>query len=614
MQVVKKTTAAPTTVAVASSRPSLSSSLDALGQAIGDDVSYDRQLLALMVGLADAAAGAILEADDAIVIRAQTADDAAVPLPDADVIHAAATKGHAHLLDRPQLGDGAVRAPAIVVPVVARRGRSAVAILTLATAGTPFSRALALERLELLSAAHRAHMGVGGSAGGRGAGASVDVALVAALVGAGSPKLRARAFVDQLQKHLCLIGAPAASTVGLARVDGARVRLVALSGQSDMARTSTLVADLRAQITDAIGAAVDAAPAPGVSGQGDNGSGPAVRERRYARAVTSLVSSDGGVVGAITVTGLGVGTDVARIETELRRVADAIGPALLASERARTFAEHRAAFATDKRRSAWLIAAGCGAMVALALPMPERAAAPFRMEALEKRTITAPFDGQLDSVSVRVNDTVKAGTTVLAKMSTRELDLTLAANEAVRASALSERATAQQALKPAEAKAADLKAERAAADIAVTRFRKSLAEVKAPIDGIVVKADVQRQAGSVLSRGQVMFEIADPRTLVADILVPDEEIVRIAVGQTGVLSPAAEPGASYEFRIERIYPVAEAAGQRNVFRVRARFDGPVSDRLKPGMEGAARIRVGTAPVGWLMVRDMVEAVRRWLWV
>lgn len=105
----------------------------------------------------------------------------------------------------------------------------------------------------------------------------------------------------------------------------------------------------------------------------------------------------------------------------------------------------------------------------------------------------------------------------------------------------------------------------------------AFALILVPFETIVVKADVQRQAGSVLS-------------------------------------PAAEPGASYEFRIERIYPVAEAAGQRNAFRVRARFDGPVSDRLKPCMEGAARIRVGTAPLGWLMVRDMVEAVRRWLWV
>lgn len=564
-------------------RPALSLKLDALSAMPPADPGYFGLLLDLMIGLADARAGVIARIGRSGCEPHVMATAGGAQLVDPLEASRAATVGHAHLVQGS--GDQGRR---IAVPLAAFEGDMAVAMLDPGAERAPFALALALERLELLAAVHRANLKDGG--------ALPEMAVVQCLARRGAPAVRTQGFADAAMEYL------GAAALAVGRVNGGRVSRVAFARHAAVAGTSAMASAVRA----AIGRRLDeAAPPHGVQ---------QLAGRVEDAWIVSLIHDGSRTVGAIAFTPPADAVSRDLLVRRAGRLAEVAGPWFAAGARGQTINERWAEIAADPRRKAAIVVCLIVGASLLAVPLPDRVATPFRLEALENRTVTAPFDGQLEVVHVKPNDRVAAGATVLAKLATRELDMILASHEASRASALAERAIAQQAQKPSEARAAELKVQKADAEIAITKFRKSLAEIKSPIDGTVVKADVQRQAGSVVSRGQVLFEVADPRALEVDLLVPDEDIARIAAGQTGVLSPAAEPGASYAFRVERIHPVSEQVGSRTVFRVRATLEGERPARLKTGMEGAARVHTGWAPAGWLMVRDIVYTVRRWLWV
>ncbi|MDZ4843340.1 MAG: HlyD family efflux transporter periplasmic adaptor subunit [Hyphomicrobium aestuarii] len=599
-------------------RPTLSVKLDELASARVGDPRYGGILLDLMTGVADAKAGVIAEVaagdgtmgaigGEAIVaskgdtVVLASAGGAAVPI--ADTIRRAVAVGHAHMLT-----SSVGIAGAIAVPLVAVPGRIAAAILELGTERAPFALALALERLELLAAVHRANAErVGGAA-------SIELAaIVQRLVGRGTVPSRAQAFADAARDHMNgagsggLGGEPGAA-FAFAAISGRRVARLTLAGQRQIANTSATAFALRSQIKVAIARQLDGAVARSSEAASQDGSSVS------GQWTVALIRDGARILGALAAPTPADPAQRDLVAHRLDRLADAASPYVDAGGRAPSLSERWSLLSADPQRRRYALLSMAATGLVLAMPLPDRVAAPFRLEAVETRTVTAPYDGQLEAVLVKANDKVTAGQTVLARLATREIDLSLSTNEANRASAMTERAIAQTAQKPAEARAAELKAQKADAEIALLTFRRSLAEVKSPIDGTVVKADVQRQAGSVVSRGQVLFEVADPRALAADILIPDEDIVRIEAGQPGILSPAAEPGAAYPFRIERVHPSSETVGTRTVFRARAVFDGPLAPRLKTGMEGAARVHTGYAPFGWLMIRDAVNAARRWLWI
>lgn len=264
---------------------------------------------------------------------------------------------------------------------------------------------------------------------------------------------------------------------------------------------------------------------------------------------------------------------------------------------------------------AWPLVAVAAAVGVLAvLPREDEVVASFVAQPAVVQAVTAPFDGVLDSSDIRPGDSVAAGA-VLAKLSTRELSLEIAAIRARAANDLREAAIARAAGQPAQEMIAELSARRSAAQLALLEYRVSLAEVRAPIAGVVMAGDLRRNLGQALARGQAMFEIAPAGDLRAEILLPETRAHLVEAGQVGWLAPAADPSARLRVTIERIRPMAEIVQGRNVFRAVAVLDDPAAvSTLRPGAEGVARVEVGeTTWLAWAL-RDPIIAVRRWLWL
>jgi hypothetical protein len=268
------------------------------------------------------------------------------------------------------------------------------------------------------------------------------------------------------------------------------------------------------------------------------------------------------------------------------------------------------------RRPRWILPAALAALLAALAFWPRAAVveAPVLLRPERAQVVTAPFDGVLDASTAQPGDAVARNDTPLARLATREVELELAAARARAANDLRDASVARAAGQPAQEQIALLSARRAEAQVALLENRLRLADIRAPADGVIIAGDLRRSLGQPVSRGQVLFEIALPGPLRAEVLVLDEDSAALAPGQTVRFATAAEPGRVHEAVVERIRPMAEVVDGRNVFRVVAALREEDAAGLRPGMEGWARVEVGRTT--WLaaLLRDPVRWVRRRLWI
>lgn len=238
--------------------------------------------------------------------------------------------------------------------------------------------------------------------------------------------------------------------------------------------------------------------------------------------------------------------------------------------------------------------------------------APFIVEAQQGRVIAAPFDGYIKEVNVDLGAEVVAGQTVLAKMETAELRLRRASLVAERLRFLKEADLARRENKTVEVQIAQHRADGTAADLDEIDYWLSRADIVPEVSGVIVEGDLKRRVGQAVSKGDVMFEIAQLDDLRARLEIPEDRIADVVQGQQGDLATAAAPGKYHRFEVERIEPMAQVKEQKNVFGVRVCLLDTTSD-LRPGTAGIAKIDAGKRSYAWIWTRQAVNWVRMKLW-
>ena len=239
--------------------------------------------------------------------------------------------------------------------------------------------------------------------------------------------------------------------------------------------------------------------------------------------------------------------------------------------------------------------------------------APFVLEATYQQVVPAPFDGYIKHVDVEVGDMVEGGSSVLGGLDTAELRLSLAAAKAEKASYLKQASAAMRDAETAQAQIAQANADKVQAQIELLEYQIGQASLISPIGGVVVKGDLKRQIGAPVKVGDVLFEVCPLESLRAQLMVPEDEIYDIKVGQEGYLATASYPGERIKFEVERINPIAEVVNQRNVFKVRVQLLD-THTWMRPGMEGVAKVSVGKRRYVWIWTRKIVNWTRMKLWL
>jgi multidrug resistance efflux pump len=240
-----------------------------------------------------------------------------------------------------------------------------------------------------------------------------------------------------------------------------------------------------------------------------------------------------------------------------------------------------------------------------------RVGASATLEGSVRRVMVAPFDGYVATAAHRAGDIVAAGT-VLATLDERDLRLEYykAAGQRSQygkqyqeAVALHDRA--QSAITLAQV-------EQAEAQMNLLAEQLTRTQVAAPFAGVVVSGDLHQSLGSAVRRGQVLFEVAPLNAYRVVLDVDETDITFLQADQKGALTLTSIPGEAFPLTITQITPVALAREGRSYFRVEAML-AHNADRLRPGMEGVAKVDTGQRKLLWIWTHKFVDWLRLTLW-
>ena len=236
------------------------------------------------------------------------------------------------------------------------------------------------------------------------------------------------------------------------------------------------------------------------------------------------------------------------------------------------------------------------------------------LEGSVRRVLVAPFDGYVETAAHRAGDVVASGV-VLATLDPRDLQL-----EYLRWASQSEQYVKQYQESVAKSDRvqinvtlAQLQQAKAQMDLLGEQLARS--RIAAPFAGVVVSGDLSQSLGGVVKRGQTLFEIAPLKGYRVIIEVDESDIHGFRTGLTGHLMLSALPGETFPVTITQVTPVTSSREGRSYFRVEASVD-VASDRLRPGMEGVARISMGERHYFWQWTHRLFDWVRLsvWSWI
>ena len=242
-----------------------------------------------------------------------------------------------------------------------------------------------------------------------------------------------------------------------------------------------------------------------------------------------------------------------------------------------------------------------------------RIIAPFTLEPVRQAQIVAPFDGYIKTVLVRPGDSIIAHKTILAQLHTAKLRDQLASAQARYDAYAKQADVARSQDKIADMQIADDSMNAALAKIQLLKRQLKQAAITSPISGVVLTGNLLRRIGAPVRLGDVLFQVAPIKPLLARINVQDGDILYVHAGQKGSLATASYPADKIHLNVIHIDPLAMVKHKQNIFRVRALLSNPPT-WFRPGMQGTARIDAGKRRYIWIWTRGLVNWIRMKLWL
>ncbi len=112
---------------------------------------------------------------------------------------------------------------------------------------------------------------------------------------------------------------------------------------------------------------------------------------------------------------------------------------------------------------------------------------------------------------------------------------------------------------------------------------------------------MKRIEGSPVGRGQTLFEVSPLKAMIVELAVREDHISFVDRGMEVTVRFDAYPNTTWNGKIEKINPKSMIRDNRNVFIAELEFNNP-DGRLRPGMQGKAKIDAATKPLGWILFR------------
>ena len=228
-----------------------------------------------------------------------------------------------------------------------------------------------------------------------------------------------------------------------------------------------------------------------------------------------------------------------------------------------------------------------------------------------RRILPAPFDGYIKSQAARAGDVVRADT-VIAELQDNDLVLDRLRHQSRKRQYQFELDKALAKRDLAQINIAQAQIDQADADIELADQMLARAQVKVPFDSVVVSGDLSQSVGRPVSRGDVLFEIAPLDRYRVTLVVPETDIRLVALQQKGELLLSAFPDQTFPIEIKSITPIARTSEGAHGFEVIGSLIGR-DERIRPAMEGIAKIDAGERSILWIWTHAFVSWVRIKIW-
>lgn len=262
-----------------------------------------------------------------------------------------------------------------------------------------------------------------------------------------------------------------------------------------------------------------------------------------------------------------------------------------------------------RQRKAALLATTVAAVAIGLIPVRYPVLASVSIQPSIRRWVASPFDGVLKKSFVSPGQEVQAGELLF----TIDCEETLNKLASLRADAersTSERSAHLSAGRLSEGAIAGWHAKGTKSEIELLTKQLDRAEIRSPLDGVVLGEDLRRLEGSPLKLGQKLVEVAQMDQMHAEIEVTPDQIFRVAVGSDVKVS-VDSADAIPTLTLHQIHPRAEANEDgKYVFKGRAELRY-VDCQLKPGLRGKATIYGKHRPLAWCFFQRLWQRLRNW---
>lgn len=230
--------------------------------------------------------------------------------------------------------------------------------------------------------------------------------------------------------------------------------------------------------------------------------------------------------------------------------------------------------------------------------------------------LRATVGGLVTQVMVDEGDALRRGQ-LLATLRDDELNISLAEARARHATAVRTAAAARARGDESRARTAEITARELAGTVDLLTDRLERTELRAPVDGVVLTMRPWERVGEWLDAGDTFVLLGNTNRLELEARIPERHIDRVRVGHRVRLKVIARPEHTFVGEVTRIAPQAEVDGETGeavgpTFVVRAGIDNS-RQLLRPGMEARAKVVGERRPLGWLIIRPLVEWMQLRIW-
>lgn len=282
--------------------------------------------------------------------------------------------------------------------------------------------------------------------------------------------------------------------------------------------------------------------------------------------------------------------------------------------------------ATRKRRWLFKVTLFVILFIAAALwPMKVRVEGDCTLLPLKRALVTAEAPGRIEEVLVREGEHVTAGQ-IIARLDTRrlqsDLDSTIQSRKRLEAEAGRQRGQGKEAL----ARIASLEAQAQAEMEKRLNLEIDLAQLRSPLDGIIMTKDVHLRNGTFLQAGEVMAEVAsvDAWDLRLEIAEADISLIEESLdhGESRPVDYLLYTQSSQELHAtltskKQISPALQAAASGGHFSITLpAVDIPkdLQPLMRPGLTGRAKIELDRHPAGSVLLRKFTRWLRMRWWI